>query len=71
MINAIKQLWNKYCKEIEPHIKELKEVWANGIDEIHIIWADAKVEQHQKNIDKLAIEAQLKIDELKQNPYFK
>jgi thiol-disulfide isomerase/thioredoxin len=71
MITAIKQLWNEYCKEIEPEIKEIKEAWANGIDEIHIIWADAKTEQHQKNIDKLAIEAQLKIDELKQNPYFK
>ena len=71
MINAIKQLWNEYCKEIEPEIKEIKEAWANGIDEIHIIWANTKVEEHQKNIDKLAIKAQLKIDELKQNPYFK
>ena len=43
MINAIKQLWNEYCKEIEPEIKEIKEAWANGIDEIHIIWANTKV----------------------------
>jgi len=75
MISEIKQIWNGYFKDIAPELRELKEAWANGIDEIHIIWADAKAEvqaeQHQEDIDTLAIQAQLAIDELKQNPYFK
>jgi uncharacterized coiled-coil DUF342 family protein len=63
-------------------IKEIKEAVSNAKQEIKallkqawseykVLWANAKAdvqfEQHQKAINKLAIQAQLEIDELKIN----
>lgn len=42
---------------------EIKVIWQDA-------WAEYQFEQHQRNIDTLAIQAQLAIDELKhQYPY--
>lgn len=42
---------------------EIKVIWEDA-------WAEYHFEQHQRNIDTLAIQAQLEIDELKhQYPY--
>jgi hypothetical protein len=61
--------------EIQTDIKAIKEALSNAKAEIKVIWKDAwaeyQFEQHQRNIDTLAIQAQLAIDELKQNPYYK
>lgn len=67
--------------EIQTEIKEIKETLSSAKAEIKAIlkqtWIDMKfeyakakaevqLEEHQKVIDKLAIQAQLEIDELKQ-----
>jgi hypothetical protein len=68
--------------EIQTEIKAIKEavsnakqeigvIWQDAWEEYKVIWANAKAEvqfeQHQKAINKLAIQAQLEIDELKVN----
>ena len=68
--------------EIQTDIKAIKEALSNAKTEIKVIWQDAwkeyqfvcanaraevEFEEHQKAIDKLAIHAQLEIDELNVN----
>ena len=63
-------------KEILVEAKdEIKVIWKDAWAEYKVLWATCKAEleaeQFQKDINSLAIQAQLEIDELKQNPYFK
>jgi len=68
--------------EIQTEIKAIKEALSNAKAEIKVIWQDAwkeyqfvctnareevEFEEYQKAIDKLAIHAQLEIDELNVN----
>ena len=62
----------KEIKEAVSNAKqEFKVLWKDAWNEYKVLWANAKAEvqfeQHQKDINRLSIQAQLEIDELKIN----
>tara|TARA_Y100000758_G_scaffold232175_1_gene168931 strand:- start:247 stop:510 length:264 start_codon:yes stop_codon:yes gene_type:complete len=62
-------IMNDFKHEIRAILAETTEdifkvVWKDA-------WADYQFDYHQRNIDELAIQAQLTIDELKQDIHFK
>ena len=69
----VKEIWNEEMGDYHP-VEEIKVVWKDAWAEYKVVCAEAREERQfkliQKDIDELAIGAQLKIDELKQNPYF-
>ena len=78
-IKAIKEAVSNAKEEIKAHFaksipiakQEFKVLWKDAWNEYKVLWANAKAEvqaeQIQKDINRLAIQAQLEIDELKQN----
>jgi len=68
-IKEIKDAWNEYKEELSSAKAEikaiLKQTWIDMKFEYAKAKAEVQLEEHQKVIDKLAIQAQLKIDELK------
>ncbi len=78
-IKAIKEALSNAKTEIKAHFaksipiakQEFKVLWKDAWDEYKVLWANTKAEleaeQFQKDINSLAIQAQLEIDELKIN----
>jgi len=78
-IKAIKEALSNAKTEIKAHFaksipiakQEFKVLWKDAWDEYKVLWATCKAEleaeQFQKDINSLAIQAQLEIDELKIN----
>jgi len=74
-IKAIEDAWNEvnYKVTVSTAKAEIKALWKDAWNEYKVLWANAKAEvqakQFQKDINKLAKQAERVIVELKKNPH--